>query len=99
MPVVFIAVAVLGLGADPSPVSGANPCTGTEQVRRSVERSLPFLEEGGGQCVAERKCNSCHTVTFQIWAHGDAAARGLTVDRRKLEEWTRWSLADSLSDR
>src|SRR3954447_344145 len=49
--------------------------------------------------MRERKCNSCHTVTFLVWSHNEAAARGFNVDRRKLAEWTKWSLADALSDR
>jgi hypothetical protein len=95
----LLAVAVLGPGADPAPVPRESPSVTPEQVRRAVERSLPFLEEEGVAWMADRRCNSCHTVTFQVWAHADAAARGLPVDRQKLGEWTRWSLADSLSDR
>ena len=49
--------------------------------------------------MRERKCNSCHNVTFLVWTHNEAAARGFDVDRTKLAEWTKWSLADSLSDR
>ena len=49
--------------------------------------------------MQERKCNSCHNVTFLVWSHNEAAARGFDVDRTKLAEWTKWSLADSLSDR
>ena len=88
-----------GSGPTPRPYPEASPSVTPEQVRRAVERSLPFLEEEGVAWMADRRCNSCHTVTFQVWAHADAAARGLPVDRRKLEGWTRWSLADSLSDR
>src|SRR4051794_3960739 len=95
----LLAIAVLGPGADASPVPRGNPSVTPGQVRRAVERSLPFLEEEGTAWMADRRCNSCHTVTFQVWAHADAAARGLAVDRQKLDEWTRWSLADSLSDR
>jgi hypothetical protein len=49
--------------------------------------------------MGERECNSCHNVTFLVWSHKEAAARGFDVDRKKLAEWTKWSLADSLSDR
>src|ERR1044072_6406971 len=95
----LLAVAILGPRAGPAIVAGPDPSVPPEQVRRAVERSLPFLEGGGVAWMADRRCNSCHTVTFQVWAHADAVARGLPVDRQKLGEWTRWSLADALSDR
>jgi len=49
--------------------------------------------------MQERKCNSCHNVTFLVWTHNQAAALGFDIDRTKLAQWTKWSLADSLSNR
>ena len=81
-----------GVGAATSPATVAD-------MRAAVQRSLPYIEKVGTEWMRERKCNSCHTVTFMIWSHDEAAARGLDVDRAKLAEWTNWSLADALSDR
>src|SRR5262245_25901921 len=67
-------------------------------VRAAVERALPYLEKVGTAWMRGRKCNSCHVVTFLVWSHNAAAAHGLDVDRAKLAEWTRWSLADSLEE-
>ena len=71
----------------------------SQDVRGAVERSLPYVEKVGTDWMRERKCNSCHNVTFLVWSHIAAAARGFDIDRTKLAEWTKWSLADSLSDR
>ncbi len=82
-----------------SEVSAAQPLPTSQNVRVAVERSLPYIEKVGTAWMRERKCNSCHNVTFLVWSHNEAAARGFDVDRTKLAEWTKWSLADALSDR
>jgi hypothetical protein len=80
-------------------VGAAIPPATVPDIRAAVQRSLPYIEKVGVAWMNERKCNSCHAVTFMIWSHNEAAARGLKVDRTKLAQWTNWSLADSLSDR
>jgi hypothetical protein len=69
------------------------------ELSRAVERSLPFLEKGGVDWMRERKCASCHHVTFMIWSHREALARGFAVDAKKLDEWTRWTLDFSLASK
>jgi len=69
------------------------------EARAAVQRSLPFIEKISTTWMADKQCNSCHVVTFHVWSHTAAAAHGLDVDKDKLAEWTRWALADSLSDR
>src|SRR5262245_32558547 len=71
----------------------------SQNVRGAVQRSLPYIEKVAAAWMQDRKCNSCHNVTFLVWTHNEAAARGLDIDRTKLTQWTKWSLADSLSDR
>src|SRR5207249_1315572 len=80
-------------------VSAAPPAPTSPNVRGAVERSLPYIEKVGVAWMQERKCNSCHNVTFLLWTHNQAAARGFDIDRTKLAQWTKWSLADSLSNR
>ena len=65
----------------------------------AVERSLPYVEKISTAWMREQKCNSCHNVTFLVWTHNEAAARGFDINRTKLAQWTKWSLADSLSNR
>src|SRR5207237_4596523 len=80
-------------------VATAAPPATAADMRAAVQRSLPYIEKVGTAWMNERKCNSCHAVTFMIWSHNQAATRGLDVDRAKLAQWTNWSLADALSDR
>lgn len=92
---VLAAVLAPGVPSDqPAP-----PPPAPRDVRGAVRRGLPYVETVAAAWMRERKCNSCHTVTFLVWAHNQAAARGFDVDRKKLAEWTKWSLADSLADR
>src|SRR3954465_6157708 len=84
--------------ADGASGSAAPPSATPMEVRAAVQRSLPYIEKVGTAWMRERRCNSCHTVTFMIWSHNEAAARGVEGDRAKLTEWTNWSLADSLAD-
>jgi hypothetical protein len=67
-------------------------------MREAVQRSLPFVEKFSTKWMAEKKCNSCHVVTFHVWSHAAAAAHGLEVDAKKLAEVTQWGLANSLAD-
>src|ERR1700722_5194768 len=68
-------------------------------VRQAVERSLPYLETEGLNWMKERKCMSCNTVTFMLWSHNEARARGIKVDVKKLDDWTTWSVNDSFKQR
>ena len=71
--------------------------TEPDPVRGAVERSLPFIEKGGVDWMQNRKCSSCHHVTFMIWSHREAQGRGFAVDAKKLEEWTKWAVDFSLT--
>src|SRR5947209_6098933 len=74
-----------------------NPGPDDRAVRRAVERSLPFLEKHGVAWMNERGCLSCHTVSFQLWSFNETRRRGIAVDARKLEEWTNWSLLNTVA--
>jgi hypothetical protein len=68
-------------------------------VRKAVAKALPFVEKDGLAWIKARDCMSCHTVTFMLWAHTEAAAHGIDVDAKKLAEWTDWSRKKSLATR
>src|SRR5262249_54185632 len=70
----------------------AAPAATSQNVRGAVQRSLPYVEKVSTAWMREQKCNSCHNVTFLLWTHNEAAARGFDVDRAKLAQWTKWSL-------
>ena len=70
------------------------------QIREAVERSLPFLAEGGqawregraGGGQNSRICVTCHQIPFTIWSHNEARARGFKIDQKKLDDLTAWTL-------
>jgi squalene-hopene/tetraprenyl-beta-curcumene cyclase len=68
-------------------------------VRKAIERGLPFVEKDGLAWIKNRNCMSCHTVTYMLWAHNEAAAQGIAVDQKKLAEWTEWSMKKSMTQR
>jgi hypothetical protein len=60
-------------------------------VRRSVERALPFLDKSSAAWRSERKCVTCHQVPFTVWALTEAKNRGFAVEPAKLEDLTAWA--------
>lgn len=89
----LLCVTVAAEAAPPESKSVSAP-----QLRRVIERSLPYLEKGGVAWIEERKCLSCHKATFMVWSFQEAQRAGLAVDARKLDEWSAWSLAHGLKD-
>jgi squalene-hopene/tetraprenyl-beta-curcumene cyclase len=77
------------LAAEPAPAADA---PSPDQVRKAVERSLPFLEKSSLAWREERGCVSCHQVPFALWPLHEARARGLAVDAARLDDLTDWSL-------
>jgi hypothetical protein len=69
------------------------------QVRHAVDRSLPYLEKEGLAWIKNHDCLSCHQVTFMLWSHQEAQARGIALDSKKLSDWTNWSRTESLAQR
>lgn len=79
-------------------ILGLVPSSDTE-VRRAVERSLPYLERGSLSWMEERGCVSCHHVPFLIWSHNEASDRGIEVDDEKVQAWTNWAFVNMLAQR
>jgi len=62
------------------------------EIRKSVDKSLVFLQKSSLQWRDERKCVTCHQIPFAIWPLNEARARGLTIETNKLDDLTAWSL-------
>ena len=69
----------------------------TAQVRETVQRSIPFIEEKGLWWIEEKKCVTCHRVGNMIWSLQAAKRSGFTVSER-LAEWRQWSIDKSLAN-
>ena len=72
---------------------------GDADVRKAIERSLPFVEKDGLSWIDRKNCMSCHVVSFMLWAHVEAKAHGIPIDDKKLAEWNDWSRKKSLTQR
>lgn len=67
-------------------------------IRRAINRSMPFLAKQGEAWIKERgACVSCHQTAFLIWTHAEASRRGFPVDRPKLDGWTDHALLGALA--
>jgi len=89
-----LALLLSALAASPDVAEGD-----VDRARAAVERSLPFLEKEGVAWIEKRGCNSCHVVTFMLWSHEEARAKGIPVDLQKLAGWRDWSVKDSTAAR
>lgn len=81
----------LSIGALPD----AQPTT--VQIRETVQRGIPYIEEKGLWWIEEKKCVTCHRVGNMVWSLQAAKRSGFTVSER-LAEWRQWSIDKSLAE-
>jgi hypothetical protein len=84
----FLLAALPAAEVAPSPRPGV---VSAADVRRAVERSLPFVEKSSAKWRSESKCVTCHQVPFAVWALTEAKSRGVAVDAAKLDDLTGWA--------
>ncbi len=99
MRLLVISILVCLLCLSPARALASDDPPQASDVRKAIERSLPFIEKEGVAWKEKRKCSSCHHVPFMIWSHNDARAKGIAVDAGKLDSWEDWALGQSLSAR
>src|SRR6516162_6874255 len=88
------AVCLVGflVGAEPQ----AQPLPDDADVRKVVERSLPFLEKGVVKWVESNKCVTCHHVPMMLWTHYEAKRYGFPVNEKAMLELESQALAQYL---
>ncbi|HBN74451.1 MAG TPA: hypothetical protein DD473_01255 [Planctomycetaceae bacterium] len=67
-----------------------------DHIRNTIEKSLPYLEEAGVSWIEDKKCVTCHRVSFQTWSFNKAASAGFPATAQKSKEWLDWSIAKSV---
>ena len=90
----IVSLALISLGWTTGAMAAEEAPPARNQLISAVEKSLPVIEISGVAWWENRKCLSCHTVTFTIWAHQAAQHAGLTVDREKLDLWKAWQVEE-----
>jgi len=68
----------------------------TIQVRETIQRSIPYIEEKGLWWIEQKKCVTCHRGGTMVWSLGSAKRNGFQVSDR-LDEWLQWAADQSLS--
>lgn len=93
---IYLAAVAFG-NTSPADETKASETVTHDQVRQAIEESLPYLERQGVWWIEEKKCVSCHRVSFQTWSLGAAKQKGFDVDESKVSEWIDWSFEKSLA--
>lgn len=61
-------------------------------VRTSISKGLEYLTDKGIDWKEDRKCASCHHISWTLWSLNEAKKSGFTVDEKTLTELTSWVL-------
>jgi len=78
-------------------VSGDAAVTTASQIRETIARAVPYVEERGDWWITEKKCVSCHRTGVMVWSLAAARRREFAVSER-LDEWLAWSIGNSLAE-
>ena len=95
-PLIFVTVLCQTVHARADELVATENPTSEEAVRRTIEKSLPYVVEKGLYWIEEKKCVSCHRVSFMTWSLSSASRRGFDVDLAKVNEWIDWSITDGI---
>ncbi|MCE9527923.1 MAG: hypothetical protein K8R36_17920, partial [Planctomycetales bacterium] len=74
------------------------PAPEPADVRKVVERSLPFLEKEGVGWLETKKCATCHHVPMMIWTHHEARQRGFKVNEEAASKLETAAIGQYLGD-
>ncbi len=67
---------------------GSVPSASSDQVRRSVERAIGYLQTESASWLNTRKCAACHHVPMPLWALSEAERQGYAIDKKFLADTT-----------
>jgi hypothetical protein len=67
------------------PAVSPSPAT-PQQVQKSVERSLKYLQAESTSWLNVRKCAACHHVALPLWSMIEAERQGYSVDKKFVTE-------------
>ncbi len=64
-------------------------------VRKAIDKSLPYIQRYSDGWIADRGCVSCHVVTFAIWSNQAAKHKGFAVNQQKLDDWLAFARSEA----
>ena len=62
------------------------PRATTQQVQRTVERAIGYLQTESAAWLRTRKCAACHHAPMPLWALSEADRQGYAVDKKFLAD-------------
>ena len=61
-----------------------------DEVRKAIQRAIPYIEEEGNAWIQEKQCVSCHQIPYMHWALNFAKAKEFEVDEVGLAANNAW---------
>lgn len=68
------------------PIPAVIPAATTEQIHQTVDRATAYIRNESASWLAVRVCAACHHAPTPLWALGEAARQGYTVDSKYVTE-------------
>jgi hypothetical protein len=65
------------------------------EMRGAVQKSLVYLDKAGQKWIDDKKCVTCHRISFLTWSYREAMNKGIELPNDKFDEWLTWSIADT----
>ncbi|HVC97383.1 MAG TPA: hypothetical protein VND64_27120, partial [Pirellulales bacterium] len=73
---------------EPDAIPAAFPPATTEQIQRTVDRAIGYMQTESAAWLNTRKCAACHHVPMPIWALSEAERQGYAIDKKFLADTT-----------
>lgn len=67
-------------------VPASIPAATTEQIQRTVDRAIRYLETESAAWLSQRQCAACHHAGMPFWALSEAARQGYASDKKYLAD-------------
>jgi hypothetical protein len=64
----------------------AIPPATTEQIQKTIDRAIPYLQTESGAWLSTRICAACHHAPMPFWALGEADRQGYAIDKKYLAD-------------
>jgi len=74
----------LTLADEPASIPRATP----EQVHRTIERAIDYIQTESAAWLETRRCAACHHVPMPLWALGEAERQGYAIDKTFVTDTT-----------
>jgi hypothetical protein len=64
------------------------PRATTQQVQKTVDRAIGYIQTESAAWLKTRKCAACHHVPMPLWALGEAERQGYAIDKKFVADTT-----------